>query len=264
MLPVVVAIVCTTRLAKLVPSVKRSGSLRPPPMSYTRRFLAAVLAFGLLLGVGAPAARADGDPASDVLPQQDVFYGSALDLHSVAAAQLDALTKLAAKRGYAIKVAVISQIEDMGSVSYLYGDPTNYAQFLGGEIGYLSTKRLLIVMPEGYAILHQGHSSLPEQDVLDKLPPPGKTAALLPGAIDAVVKLAAHQGVKLAVPAVTPPPGGVNQALTHNQAPPPGYKAKSKTASSGTGDWAFAIPVLVLLAVGGTLLTRNALRRRRV
>src|SRR5207237_3171922 len=47
---------------------------------------AAVLAVAVLTGAGA-----DGDPASDVLPEQPVFYGSALDLESRPAAQLDAL-----------------------------------------------------------------------------------------------------------------------------------------------------------------------------
>jgi hypothetical protein len=241
MLLVVVANVCT-RLAKAVPSVK----------------LATALSIAILLW-GAPAALADGDPASDVLPQQDVYFGGRIDLESKPAAQLDALAGEAAERGYAVKVAVITQIEDMGSVSYLYDDPSNYAEFLASEIAYLTTRRLLVVMPGGYAIVHQGHSNVREQKLLDRLDPPGDD--LLGAAMNAVIRLAANAGVKVEVPEVRPASGGIKQASTHSQAAPPPAARTPASTTGGGGTWLFALPLAAVALAATALLGRRALKR---
>jgi hypothetical protein len=243
MLLVVVANVCT-RLAKAVPSVK----------------LAIALNIVILLWV-APGARADGDPASDVLPQQDVFFGGAVDLKSKEAAQLDALAGVAARRGYAVKVAVITQIEDMGSVSYLYDDPSNYAEFLASEIAYLTTRRLLVVMRGGYAIVRQGHSNVREQKVLDRLEPPGDD--LLGASMNAVIRLAANAGVNLAVSDVQAAPGGIEQASAHSSAPQtaPPPASRTSTAAGDGGTWLFALPLLAVALAATALLGRRARNR---
>ena len=75
-----------------------------------------------------------GMPAGDVLIQQNVFYGSELDLRSKEAAQLMALTEQAKEKGYEMRVAALTVPEDLGAINYLWDDPTNYADFLTAEI----------------------------------------------------------------------------------------------------------------------------------
>jgi hypothetical protein len=218
----------------------------------------------------APAARADGDPASDVLPSQTVFYGSEIDLKSKAAAQLPALLE-AAKRaqGHETRVAILTVPEDMGEIQDLWEDQVGYGPLLGSEVAYVYRGRLLIVMPTGYAMFHIGHSSVREQRVLDKLPAPDQPQDMLPGAIKAVQALAAADGVKLAVPDATPVPGGVKQPTSHyaqtqKPAPPTAGIPSSRPATKGAGGtWLFALPVLALVAFAAGYLTLRRLRERR-
>src|SRR4051812_34868154 len=226
------------------------------PLGRTGRFVAAVAV--AVLALGAPsAARANGDPASDVLPEQPVFWGSALDLKSKAAAQLDALVKESAARGYPINVAVISRLEDMGSADYLYNDPDNYADYVAGEIACCIDGRVLIVMPGGLGVTDIGHSSAAERKLVDALPAPRTIENLLPAAIDAVRRLAAARRVRLAVPDVAPVPGGVHQPVTHLSAP---ARAQGKKRSTPT--WLYVLPILVIVALALVPLGRHLRRSR--
>ena len=53
-----------------------------------------------------------------MLIQQNVFYGSKLDLRSKEAAQLMALTEQAKEKGYEIRVAALTVPEDLGAIGY--------------------------------------------------------------------------------------------------------------------------------------------------
>ena len=215
--------------------------------------LAAVAA--VVLALAAPAAaHADGDPASDVLPEQPVFFGSAVDLKSKPAAQLDALVRESTRRGYAINVVVISRLEDMGSANYLFNDPDNYGDFLAAEIACCVKGRVLIVMPGGLGVTYIGHSSVADRKVVHDLPNPGSIGNLLPAAMGAVRRLAATAGVRVAVPDVAPGPDGVYQPTTHVSAPPikaPAAQTRPVQARSekSTGAWLYALPILVVAAV---------------
>ena len=227
--------------------------------------LACVLAL-----VCAPAARADGDPASDVLASQTVFYGSELDLKSKAAAQLPALLEKAKQaQGHETRVAILTVPEDMGEIQDLWQDQVNYGALLGSEVAYVYRGRLLIVMPSGYAMFHIGHSSVREQRVLDKLPAPAQPQDMLPGATKAVQALAAAEGVKLTVPDVPPVAGGVKQPVSHyaqtQRAVPAtaGIPSSRPATKSAGGTWLFALPVLALVAFAVGYLTLRRLRERR-
>jgi hypothetical protein len=229
--------------------------------------LALACAFALVL---ASAARADGDPASDVLAKQTVFYGSELDLKSKAAAQLPALLEEAKrKQGHETRVAILTVPEDLGEVQDLWGDQVNYGALLGSEVAYLYRGRLLVVMPTGYAMFHIGHSAVREQRVLDKLPPPEQPAAMLPGAIRAVQSIAAQDGVRLTVPDVSAVPGGVKQPVSHfaqrqqRAAPATGVRSSRPVSSDGGGTWLFALPVLALVVFAAGFLTVRRVRERR-
>src|SRR3954470_4476880 len=256
--PSVFANVCS-RVASVSTTVKRTYSAADR-LAAGMPLRAPFAALALLL-LGAPAARADGDPASDVLPEQPVFYGSALDLKSKPAAQLDALARLAKSKGYDINVAVISRLEDMGSATQFWGDMDNYGEFLAGEIGCCIKGRLLIVMPAGLGVTYLGHSSTADRQVLAGVPAPGEVDKLLPAAMDAVVKLAAASGVSLAVPDVTPAPDGVSQPATHAAA------ANVSTAgggsrSGGSGGWLLLLPILAVVFVALAIVARRRMRPR--
>ena len=120
--------------------------------------LAAVAATCLAATLVAPPARADGDPASDVLPFDDVY----LPLQPVSAPlaqQLKDTVAAANKSGFTIKVALIATPTDLGSVPVLFGMPGQYAKFLGAELLALYKERLLIVMPAGFGLYLGGAST---------------------------------------------------------------------------------------------------------
>jgi hypothetical protein len=97
------------------------------------------------------AARANGDPASDVLYLQDVYLPYERP-SADAAADLQSVVAEANRAGYRTKVAVIATPDDLGLVSSLFGKPEIYARFLGAEIRSFFTGHLLVVMPQGFGI----------------------------------------------------------------------------------------------------------------
>src|SRR5436190_22775673 len=98
-----------------------------------------------------PAARADGDPASDVLYFQDAYVPYPPPSKH-ASGVLRAALQAARNRQYDVKVAVIATRTDLGSVPSLFGKPGQYAQFLGEEIRSFYTGPLLVAMPSGFGI----------------------------------------------------------------------------------------------------------------
>src|SRR5947209_8570264 len=89
-----------------------------------------------LLCLGLPlAAGANGDPASDVLLQSKVYFPN--QRVSVAAAKsLNAIVQKANVNGYPIRVALIRDESDLGTVPNLLNQPQMYAQFLGPELRF--------------------------------------------------------------------------------------------------------------------------------
>jgi hypothetical protein len=224
--------------------------------------LRAVIVAVVLWLAAAPAAWADGDPAGDVLIQQAVFYGSALDLRSKQAAQLMALTEQAKAKGYEIRVAALTVPEDLGAIGYLWDDPTNYADFLTAEIQAVYRERTLVVMPSGLAIWWRDHDFADEQKVLDRLGGPGEDAtAVLPMAMDAIVKLAAAHDIELTIPDVEPPPGGVKQPVSHFAQTQDGSTPPAAQADSGSS-WLFALPALLVVLAAVFFLLRKRLSSR--
>lgn len=225
------------------------------------------LALVLVILATAPAARADDDPASDVLLSQDVFYGDGIDLESKPAAQLPAMLATAREHGLPIKIALISAFTDLGSVTHLWLMPADYARYLATELSLVYRGRLLIVMRNGYAILDDQNLRGSDRRVLSRLEPPRRAARFLSHAIEAVRKVAAANGVKLAVPDVEPPPGGVKMGIPHAAAAAPVATAtaapRAAIAARDSGTWLFLVPVGVLaLAAAVAALRRRAAPRR--
>jgi hypothetical protein len=201
-----------------------------------RRVLTVIV---LLAALAIPsAARADGDPASDVLLLQDAYLPYSPAVPKPVADALNRTLKQTRAKGFALHVAVIATRNDLGSVPQFFGRPQPYATFLESEIKFNKAKPLLVVMAEGYGTAElnpnvaaaTAHVPRPTADTGDAL---GRAA------IDAVVKLAAADGHPVAKPRL--PPG-----------------AKGAGGGGGTSPAIiFGVPVF-LLALGGVLAAVRA------
>ncbi len=146
-----------------------------------RKLAVLALALAALAGLVTPAARADGDPASDILYFQDVFLPY-VKPSADAAKQLTAAVAAANKAGFRIKVAVIASEQDLGSIPSLFNRQDLYARFLGTELKTFYTQRLLVVMPAGFGIYDNGKPTDAEKAALagitiDSPDPDGLTKA---------------------------------------------------------------------------------------
>ncbi|HYZ81106.1 MAG TPA: hypothetical protein VE571_07545 [Solirubrobacteraceae bacterium] len=158
------------------------------------RRVASLLAAMIMVGAMAPSwAAADGDPASDVLLGQNVYYPYSPAVPRAVQAKLDAETAAAKKAGWPIKVALIASPVDLGVIPELFGKPQDYAKFLSKEISFQGPQPLLVVMAAGYGT--QGVSAKAAAAVSALPKPTGKTSTdLAQAARTAVAKLASADG----------------------------------------------------------------------
>jgi hypothetical protein len=147
-------------------------------------------------------ARADGDPASDVLPAQDVFYPYQPKVSPALETALEkALHASARAGGLHLKVAIIGTAQELGLVPNLFGHPQAYAQFLDREISFNRPQPLLVVMPAGFGVMPRTTANaLAHVPVFKQQRSNGLTRS----AILAVVALARAQGHPIATPSVSP------------------------------------------------------------
>ncbi len=164
----------------------------------------------------APLAKADGDPASDWLLVRSSFVPPDAGVSSADQKSLTAMLQSAKAQGYTLRVALIASQYDMGSVTVLWKRPTDYAPFLSQELRFIYKHRVLVVMPNGFAIANDGKRDPAEQAVVASLVPPKpfQGAALAAAAERAVRKLAAQQGIVLAV---TPVASGGGTSTTRDR-----------------------------------------------
>ncbi len=114
----------------------------------------AVVLLAALMALAPAVARADGDPASDVLLKERVFYPYNTKLPAASTKALAETLARAREQGYPIRVAIIANEFDLGSAALLYRKPQVYAKFLAQELALFHSEWLLIVMPNGYGIYH--------------------------------------------------------------------------------------------------------------
>jgi len=213
-----------------------------------RRAAVAVLAAALLALVPS-AARADGDPASDVLVMQDAYYPYAPPTDPELKAALDGVLKAARGAGYPVKVALIASERDLGAYPSLYNDPNRYADLLARELPAnrhgpkLTGQRILVVMPGGF-----GGSNLGER-VDEALGPvtiqaEAQSDGLAVAAIGAVARLATVNGHEVA----TPPEAGRRLRATN-----------ASTKRGGSSPLVYVVPALVLF--GALFLVGRRQRR---
>jgi hypothetical protein len=164
----------------------------------------ALLAVSLSLALCTPAAFADGDPASDFLATQSVFYpGVPATPSKTSLATLAKLIGVSARSGYGYKVAIIAYKQDLGAITEFFDQPKLYARFLYAEIQPIITGMprgsLLIVMQRGFGIIGAGRTPA-AQAALAKLAIPAHASPtqLTQAATDALYAIAAANGHPLA------------------------------------------------------------------
>jgi hypothetical protein len=198
---------------------------------------AAVLALAALALLPS-AAAADGDPASDVLLAQDVYYPYAPKVSRPLTTALDTLLKRVRASGYPMKVALIESPADLGAYPNLFGSTQRYANLLLPEISFNSRPHMLVVMPSGFA----GNNLGPKVDSAlrgIKIDQAAKSDGLAQAALTAVARLATANGHPTPVPA----------AAAARVAP---SKASSKRSTPSL--LVYGGPVLLALLAVGALL----------
>src|ERR1700722_14303661 len=209
------------------------------------------------LGVLAPAARADGDPGSDVLVYQNLFVASDSNISIAQQVELGDLLTSAARSGFTIRVAIIATPADLGAITQLWQKPASYATFLGIELSLAYSQRLLVVMPDGFGFNWGGHSVGAAYQVLGKVAIEPGGSGLAASAQTAVRALASASGVRL-------PPTAAGQAAgttgggtagggtagggAAGQPPRSSGQRVATAPSSGLPLWLIAVIVAALLA----------------
>jgi hypothetical protein len=206
-----------------------------------RRVLVAAVLAACALGFLSPAARADGDPGSDVLVYQNLFVAADANVSVPQQLQLGSLLTEAGKDGFPVRVAVVSQPDDLGAVTALWRKPAAYASFLGTELSLAYAQRLLIVMPNGFGFNWQGHSAAAAYRVLDRLHVGPGGPGLATAAQDAVLALAHASGIRLTVPAARAASG---QGQGAQPATPP-TAAPAAASAPGGGPAGSQVPLII-------------------
>lgn len=204
--------------------------------------LASIAAFASALALvlaAAPPARADGDPASDVLLAQSVFFPYSPPVSQSLQNTLTAETAAASRAHFPIKVALIDSPQDLGAIPVLFGKPRQYAAFLDQEISFEHKQPLLVVMPNGYGVQGLGAGSAAAVASLAR-PAGRRSDDLARAAVTAVQALAVAAGHPIEV----------------RESPP-------STAGNGRGSTPLALIVLGVAAVGlaGALIALRARER---
>jgi hypothetical protein len=146
--------------------------------------------------IAAAAALADGDPASDILPTDSVYFPLATPSQDAQSSLSSAVSAVYAN-GNRVKVAVIATVQDLGAVPSLMNKPDDYAKFLGQELMGFYIGPLLIVMPKGWGVYDGGRSVTAENGVLNELSVNGSSVDnLVRSAATAVQRLEAAGALK--------------------------------------------------------------------
>jgi len=226
----------------------------------SRRIRAIALALLLaVLGACAVAspAWADGDPGSDVLVYQDLFAGSDAGLSVEQQVALGGLLKAASRVGFPIRVAIIANQADLGSVTALWHKPRAYARFLGLELSLAYKQRLLVVMPNGFGFNWPGHSAASADGQLTRIPVKPAPGGLFVAAQAAVRALAAANGTMLGD--ATPAPASASSA---NQPSSIGVTGAG-AAGRGTDNLVATVALALFVLAGLGIAVRTLHTRRR-
>jgi cytochrome c biogenesis protein CcmG/thiol:disulfide interchange protein DsbE len=220
---------------------------RPTRVRAPRQRLILILIISAVLGVlgsFTAAARADGDPGSDVLVYQPIFFPDDARLPPSEQVKLGNLVHDTVTHGFPIRVAIIATPNDLGAVTALWQKPRAYARFLGIELSLAYKGRLLVVMPSGFGFNWPGHPLKEAYHLLASIGRPG-TAGLGTATDRAITALAAAQGVHVApVPVVT---NSLSPAH-HTPSPSPGHLRSVPSSTRALAFLALALIAAFIVA----------------
>jgi cytochrome c biogenesis protein CcmG/thiol:disulfide interchange protein DsbE len=207
--------------------------------AFRMQLLLALLVIALLAGGGfSAAAKADGDPGSDVLVYQPLFLAADSGISVAEQVQLGNLIHEADRAGLPVRVAIIARRDDLGAVTELWQRPQAYARFLGIELSLAYKGRLLVVMPNGLGFNWPGHSAASSYRILDRIRT-GSGAQLATATEKAITDLAAATGMRLTHRTSTR-----TQPTNHGST----QQASGTVHSASTSTRALAFVTLALLA----------------
>jgi hypothetical protein len=213
----------------------------------SRRLAGVVAAVLLLAGASAPAAWADGDPASDVLAAQDVYYPYQPRVSPLVREQLEALLRRVRADGLKVKVALIASEADLGTQTKRFGKPRNYAELLGVELEVAAVHDyVLVAMPAGLATYRYNERGLP---VLRRAIGPIRGAGVAD--TDALARTAARGLIAMATATGHRPPAALTAPFVPHAAQP---------SSAGGRVLRIGLPVLAWLAALGVAFRLRASR----
>jgi hypothetical protein len=179
------------------------------------------------------SAVANGDPASDVLLQAKVYFPTQR-VSVEQANKLKSVVQAANVKGYPIRVALIEDETDLGTVPNLLNQPQRYSEFLGPEIRFAYKGDLLVVMANGLGLT-----------TTDETPPPSKAIEGMQveagGSPDGLAQTAEEAVTKLADAS--------------------GHPLEGKKSGGGGGGAAAGIivaAVLLILGLGGAFWLRRS------
>ena len=224
--------------------------------------IAALAALATALAA-APPAHANGDPASDILLQRDVFFPYDSPPSNGAAGALLELTRRTRADGWPVKVAIIANRKDLGSWAAVWDRPGQYADILAQE---LRGPRLLVVMPRGFGTQHM--SGAANRALAGLQPAQGGGDRMARLAQTAVARMAAADGHRVDVPPVDTGPRAqrpYRQPLPRHDAsarPTPAPSATTPGATSGgsgPSPLVYAVPVVLIVVLLGGMALRERL-----
>ena len=136
--------------------------------------IAAALAAAIVAAMGSPAARADGDPASDVLLVRSVFlpYES---LSPAIGGDLQRAVSAVYLHGDRVKVAAIYERKIWARSRLCSGNPRSTRSSSESSFGLWYVGPLLVVMPNGFGVYDGGRPVAAAQQVLRSLSVAGGT-----------------------------------------------------------------------------------------
>lgn len=148
------------------------------------------------------AARADGDPSSDVLLFQDVYQPYFPAPAQAEAETIERLLRDVRRKGYPMKVSLIQSPGDLGAYPDLFGRPEDYAKLLESEIAFrVKDPHLLIVMAEGGLAgrnLGPGAAALENIEIDTE----ARSDGLVRAALEAIAAVATANGFPTEVPEI--------------------------------------------------------------
>jgi hypothetical protein len=116
----------------------------PPPVL--------VLIAALAVALAPSAARADGDPASDVLITNTLYTPVAQKISPPVLRRLQGTIEQANAGGFKVRVALILDRSDLGAVPQLFGHPVKYVKLLSAELFYAWKGAIIAVQPSGIGV----------------------------------------------------------------------------------------------------------------